>query len=202
MIIAEVVQGTPEWEKARLGIPTSSGFDKIITTKGEPSKTRLKYMYQLAAERITGIKEDTYKNGHMARGQELEGQARAFYELTNGVEVKEVGVCYLDDKKLYACSPDGLVGEDGLVEIKCPSSPVHIGYFLEGVLPLEYLQQVQGQLFVTGRKWCDFFSFYPNLRSLQIRVKPDQKFIENLKVELGKFCIELDQITEKLRSEK
>lgn len=199
MIIVDVVQGTPEWNSARTGIPTASSFDKIITTKGEASKQAQKYMYQLAAERITGVKEDTYQNGPMARGVEMEAEARAMYELLTGNEVKIVGVCFPDEKKLYGCSPDGLVGDDGAVEIKCPTSAVHVSYLLEGGLPSEYFQQVQGQLFVTGRKYVDFFSFYPGLKPHMVRVERDEKFIKSLTIELEVFCKKLDIITEKIR---
>ena len=200
MITTQVQQGTKEWQECRLGIPTASGFDKLITTKGEPSKQRQKYMYQLAAERITGIKEDSYQNGAMQRGIELEAEARAMYELMTGNKVEQVGVCYSDEKKLFGCSPDGLIGKDGAVEIKCPTSAIHVGYLLEGTLPADYFQQIQGQLLVTGRKWVDFFSFYPGLKPLLIKVKPDEKFLKALRIELEVFCKELDEITEKIRS--
>ena len=199
MIIESVVQGTPEWQTARLGIPTSSNFDKLITTKGDQSKSRLKYMYQLAAERITGVKEETYQNGAMQRGIQMEEEARNMYELITGNTVTIVGVCYPNKKKPYGCSPDGLVGDDGAIEIKCPTSAVHVGYLLEGALPTDYIQQIQGQLLVTGRKWVDFFSFYPNLKPLLIRVTPDEKFQKALAVELNKFVSELDEITKKIR---
>jgi putative phage-type endonuclease len=199
VIVAEVLQGTPEWLAARLGIPTASGFDRIITTKGEPSKQAQKYMYQLAAERITGAKEEGYQNGVMQRGMEMEAEARAMYEFITGNEVKTVGVCYPDEKKAYGCSPDGLVNSDGLVEIKCPTSPVHVAYLLSGELPAEYFQQVQGQLLVTGRKYVDFFSFYPGLKPLPVRVERDEKFIKALMVELEIFVKELDEITERIR---
>jgi putative phage-type endonuclease len=199
MIIENVIQGTPEWLKERCGIPTASNFDTIITTKGEPSKSRTKYMYQLAAERITGVKEETYQNGIMQRGIEMEAEARCMYELITGNTVEQVGVCYPDEKKLCGCSPDGLIDKDGAIEIKCPTSAVHVGYLLEGVLPMTYFQQLQGQLFVTGRKWVDFFSYYPGLKPLLIKVLPDEKFIKALRVELELFCGELDEITKKLR---
>jgi len=199
MIVDNAIQGTDEWLKARLGIPTSSNFDKIITTDGKPSKQRTKYMYQLAGERITQTSEATYTNANMQRGQELEDQARAYYELTTGNTVDTVGLCYPDKNKLYGASPDGLVEKDGLIEIKCPTSPVHIGYLLSGELTKDYFQQVQGQLLVTGRKWCDFYSFYPNIKPFCIRVTPDKKFINALKVELELFCKELDDLTEKIR---
>lgn len=199
MIIEDILQGSEEWQKARLGIPTSSNFDKLITTTGTSSKQRIQYMYQLSAERITGIKEDTYKNNNMIRGSEMEDEARAFYELITGEEVTTVGICYPDKKKLYACSPDGLVGKDGLVEIKCPTSPVHIGYLLDGKFPMAYFQQLQGQLLVTGRKWCDFFSFYPGIKPLLLKVMPDEKFLNALKIELEVFVKELQELTERIK---
>ena len=199
MIIENVVQGTPEWQKERVGIPTASCFDKIITVKGERSKQRTKYMYQLAAERITGIKENGYQNAVMERGIQMEDEARKMYELMTGYTVTTVGVCYPDEQKRYGCSPDGLIGEEGLVEIKCPTSAIHVGYLLGGVLPTDYVQQCQGQLLVTGRKWVDFFSFYPGLKPLLVKVKPDKKFLHSLQVELEIFCKELDAITEKIR---
>jgi putative phage-type endonuclease len=199
MIVADVIQGSPEWLAARVGIPTASGFDKIITTKGEPSKQALKYMYQLAAERITGVKEETYQNAAMQRGIEMESEAREMYEFITGNEVAITGVCYSNKKKLYGASPDGLVGNDGALEIKCPTSAVHIGYLLDGNLPVEYFQQTQGQLFVTGRKWVDFFSYYPGIKPLIVRVLPDVKFLKALMVELEIFVKELDEITERIR---
>ena len=195
MITEAVVQGSPEWTKARLGIPTSSNFDKLITTEGEPSKQRQKYMYQLAAERITGVKEESYKNGIMERGILMEAEARDMYAFISGNEVEQVGVCFPDEKKLYGCSPDGLVGKDGQIEVKCPTSAIHVGYLLEGVLPKDYFQQVQGQLLVTGRKWLDFFSFYPGLKPLLIRIKPEKAFLGALQRELEVFCASLNEIT-------
>ena len=199
MIKVDVVQGTPEWEQAKLGIPSASNFDKIVTTKGVLSKSAEKYMYTLAAERITGVKEDGYQNGPMLRGIEMEAQARAMYEFMTDNVVEQVGFCYLDSKKATGCSPDGLVGGAGGLQIKCPSSAVHIGYLLDQKLPTPYFQQVQGELFVTDRAWWDFFSFYPGLKPLLVRIKRDKKFIASLKLELGAFSHELEEITEKIR---
>lgn len=199
MIIDPAIQGSAEWKLCRAGIPTASNFDKLITTKGDPSKSRTKYMYQLAAERVTGVKEETYQNGAMQRGIEMEAEARAMYSIVTGNEVEEVGVCYPDENRLYGASPDGLIGGDGCLEIKCPSSAVHVSYLLEGAIPTDYFQQTQGQLLVTGREWVDFVSYYPGLKALIVRAKPDKKFIEALKAELKNFCIELDKVTEKLR---
>ena len=199
MIIENVAQGSAEWKHVRLGIPTSSNFNKIITIKGEPSKQRQKYMYQLAAERITGVKEDTYTNAIMERGIMIEAEARNMYEFITENEVEQIGFCYHSDKKLWGCSPDGLIGDDGVLELKSPLSHTHVGYLLSGKLPTDYFQQTQGQILVTGRKYVDFFSFYPGMKPLLIKVEPNKKFIEALKRELELFCGELDEITERLR---
>lgn len=199
MIVDNSPQGSPEWMKARVGIPTASNADKIVTTAGVASKSAKKYMYQLAAERITGIKEETYQNDAMKRGIEMEAEARAMYALVTGNEVEETGLCYPDSKKLYGASPDGLVGSDGAIEIKCPSSAIHVGYLLEGALPTDYFQQTQMQLLVTGREYVDFISYFPGLKALIVRAKPDKKFIALLKVELNTFCNELDEVEQKLR---
>lgn len=199
MKIIECEQGAPEWKAARCGIPTSSNFDKIVTTKGEPSKSREKYLLQLAGESITGVSEETYQNAAMQRGTEMEPEARQAYEFISGSEVKQVGIYLTTGKFICGASPDGVIGDDGLLEIKCPSMAVHVGYLLSNALPLDYYQQVQGQLFVTKRKWCDFFSYYPGLRPLLVRVHPDKDFVKSLAIELEIFCASLKEITEKIR---
>jgi putative phage-type endonuclease len=199
MKIIDVKQGTDEWLIARIGIPTASNFDKIITTKGERSKSREKYLYQLAGEKIVGKAEETYKNGAMQRGIEMEAEARQAYEIMTGFDVQQVGFCLADDGS-HGASPDGLVGTDGEIEIKCPTLAVHVSYLLEGKLPTDYFQQTQGQLFVTGRKWLDFVSYYPGIKPLIVRVKPDKEFIEKLENEVKDFCADLVKVFEKLRS--
>jgi len=199
MIVHEASQGTAEWLAARCGIPSASNFDKIITTKGEPSKQAQKYMWQLAGERVTGKPEESYMSAAMQRGVEMEAEARAYYNLINDVEIEQVGVCFPDDKRICAASPDGLVGKDGLVEIKCPVIYTHVGYLLNGGLVEEYFQQVQGGLYVTGRKWTDVISYFPGLRPLVIRVERDEAFIRKLAIELELFAKQLDTVTEKIR---
>lgn len=198
MKIIQVTQQTPEWYQVRCGIVSASNFDKVVTTKGEPSKQAEKYMFKLAGERITGTQEEMFQNAAMVRGCELEAEARSFYELTNDAKVEQVGFCLTDDGKV-GCSPDGLVGEDGLIEIKCPSMAVHVGYLLDGKLPTDYFQQTQGQLFVTGRKWLDFISYYPAMRPLIVRVERDNSFINKLEAELKVFCERLEEIVNKIK---
>lgn len=196
MKIIECEQGSPEWIKARCGVPSASSFDKIITTKGEPSKQRTKYLWQLAGETVTGIPEESYSNANMERGKIVEAEARQLYELISGQTVLQVGFCLAEG---YGASPDGLVATEGLLELKSPIMATHVGYLLENTLPMDYWQQLQGQLLVTGRKWVDFFSYYPGLRPLLIRVVPDDKFQRALKIELELFCSELKEIVAKIR---
>ena len=199
MISEKIEQGTPEWLALKCGVPSASEFDKIVTTAGKSSKQREKYLYRLAGERITGCREEGYTNGAMERGAIVEAEARTLYEMIKGVEVEQVGVCYPNDDKAYLCSPDGLVGEDGGLEIKCPLMATHVSYLLDNVLPMDYFQQVQGSLLVTGRKWWDFVSHYPGIKPFIIRVERDEVFLKALQIELELFCKELIDITEKIR---
>ena len=197
MQILDIPQQTEAWYKAKAGVPSASSFNKIITSKGEKSTQTKKYMYRLAGEKITGMTEETYQSAAMQRGCELEDEARTFYEMTYGKEVKQVGFCI--EEGLGGCSPDGLVDEDGQIEIKCPSMAVHVGYLLDAKLPTEYFQQVQGQLLITGRKYCDFISYFPAIKPFIIRVKRDEVFLKRLEVELKVFCKQLDEIIEKIK---
>ncbi len=196
MKVIDCIQGTPEWFAARCGVPSASNFDMLITTKGEPSKQRQKYLYRLAGETITGIAEESYTNAAMERGKVMEAEARQLYQLITGEEVKEVGFCLVEG---YGASPDGLVGDVGCIEIKCPNMATHVGYLLDNVLPTDYFQQTQGQLLVTGRKWCDFVSYYPGLKPLIIRVTRDEKFLKALQVELELFISELKTVVQKIK---
>lgn len=198
MRIVDCLQGTSEWFSARCGIPSASNFDQIITTKLEPSKQRQKYLYRLAGERVSGMAEETYQNNAMLRGIELENEARNLYQVINDVEVKQVGFCLTEGKFVAGASPDGLIGDDGCIEIKCPTMAVHVGYLLDGKLPTDYFQQTQGQLFVTGRTWCDFVSYYPGIKPLIVRVERDEQFIKALTVELEIFCSELEDVIKKI----
>lgn len=199
MKVTNCIQGTEEWYAARCGIPTSSNFDKIVTTAGLPSKQRNKYLWRLAGEKVTGISEDGYKNAVMERGSILEAEARETYEFITGKTVTQVGFCLVGGEYRYGASPDGLVDDDGQLEIKCPIISTHVSYLLGGTMPIDYFQQVQGQLLVTGRKWCDFFSYYPGLNPLIIRIKRDEIFLGALGFELKLFVKELEIITNKIR---
>lgn len=198
MKILELEQRSPEWYAARKGIPTASEFDKIITTDGKQSKQRTKYMYHLAGERLGGIVDESYQSFAMIQGIEKEAEARSLYELLNE-PVKEVGFCVSDCGR-FGCSPDGLIGEEGGIEIKCPLMSTHVEYLLkcQEEMPSDYFQQVQGSLLVSGRKWWDFVSHYPGLKALIIREEPNDVFQRLLKRELELFCEELDELVKRI----
>ena len=198
MIIVDCVQMEEEWFLEKTGKPGASSFDKIITTKGEPSKSAKNYLYQLAGETIVGLKTETYQNAIMQRGIELEPLARSLFEMIYDVEVKQVGLCYPDEQKKYLCSPDGLLEDSGL-EIKCPLIHTHVSYLLGGKLPTDYFQQVQGSMAVTGFSYWYFMSYYPGMAPFIIKVDRDEEFIAKLKAELDSFCLELALTVKKLK---
>jgi len=200
MITLDVPQLSNEWFAARAGIPTASCFDKIITSDGKPSKQAEKYLFQLAGEAITGKKADGYSNAIIERGVEMEPEARGLYELINDVEVQEVGLCYPDEQKKYSYSPDGLIGEDGQIEIKCPIISTHVEYLLKDKLPAAYHRQVQGGLLITGREWCDFVSYHPGIKPFIFRVERDKEFLKKLEAELDKFCYVLAATIQELKA--
>jgi len=198
MKILDMIQGSPEWFSARVGMPTSSNFDKIVTTQDNPSKQREKYLYTLAGEKVSGIKEDTYQSFAMQKGIEKEAEARDYYKMLYDVEVQEVGFC-LADNGLWGCSPDGLVGKVGGLEVKCPLIHTHVSYLIKGKLLEDYYQQAQGSLFVTGRKWWDVMSYYAGLKPLIVRVTPDKAFQKALEIELKVFCSDLNDLVQKIK---
>lgn len=192
-------QGSEGWLKIRAGVPSASNFSDIITTQGKTSTSRLKYMYTLVGEKLLGMKEDGFQSEAMLRGVEMESEAREVYSFITGNEVETVGFCFADEKKLYGCSSDGLIGEDGMVEIKCRKISNHIECLISKDLKSPEFQQVQGQLLVTGRKWVDYFCYYPGLPHLLIKVFPDKVFIKSLKVELELFCESLEEVIAKIK---
>lgn len=187
MRVYDFEQGTPEWLESRLGCPSGSGFDKLITATGKPSTQAEGYINQLIAELLTG--ETTYvkKTEWMERGNELEPRARDYYELATGNTVVETGFCKHDQLEC-GISPDGIVGDNGLIEIKCPSPSVHVAYLRAGVLPTKYKQQVQGQMWITEREFCDFLSYHPSMPALLVRVYRDEDYIKLLQAEVEKAC--------------
>lgn len=187
-------QGTNEWFAARLGIPTASRFADVIS-KGRgtaPSKTRRTYMMKLLAERITGNLQQNHTNEHTARGHEHEDPAREAYMWQTDNHVEQVG--FIVDYELGAgYSPDGLVDDDGLIEIKSKLPHLHLDVLLGGEVPKEHIAQIQGGLLVSKRNWCDFVSYCPDLPLFVKTVHRDEKMIERLRAGLVSFNEELQQ---------
>ena len=194
MIYHNIEQGTPEWFEIRRGKFTASVFSNLFmneTTAGYQNT-----IYQVVYERLTNEIPESFSNDWMERGKELEPEARERYELETFNKVHEVG--FIEHSEFIGCSPDGLISEDGLVEIKCPKFTTMIGYLLDKKLPSIYEWQIQGQLYVSDRKWCDFFAYHPKLNPLIITVKRDEKKIDELKEKLIDSTLKVKQILERL----
>ena len=190
-------QGTEEWFNIRIGKVTASRVaDVLAKTKTGYSTTRENYMAQLVCERLTGQKGESFTNAAIQHGIETEAYARAAYEALRDVLVDEVGFVSHPTIEMSGASPDGLVGEDGLIEIKCPNTATHIETLLSESVPNKYYTQMQFQLACTGRKWCDFVSFDNRLpKELQVfvkRVPRDDVYIRLIEDEIVKFLGELD----------
>lgn len=201
MIIVDVEQGTEAWWQARLGIPTASEFDRILTpAKLEPSKSADGYMNKLIAEWYRGKPDETFQSEWMKRGNEFEEEARQWYAFTQGCEPKRVGFC-MPDSANVGCSPDALIGDTGGLEIKSVISGTMVGYVMENRIPLEYKLQVIGSLLVTGRQWWDFLVYHPDFKPLLIRTerKDVQKELEALRTALTEFCKKLAERREQFK---
>lgn len=192
MIIHDVEQNTDEWFRARLGIPTASSFDKIVTSKGERSKQDSKYIDKLLAEYLSGEPlGDGFDTYWMRRGSELEPEAREEYEFITGGAVQRIGFCTLDDGSA-GYSPDGFAGDDGLLEIKCPAPETMLDYYRKG-FPTCYKQQCQGGLWITGRPWLDFYAYHPKMKPFLVRIERDEVYINQLFSAVSAFNIELEK---------
>ena len=199
MITHNMEQGSPEWHTIRCGIPSASNFGKILSATGKASTSAKAYMDSLLADWLAGKAVDvTQSTMWMERGTELEAEAREAYTFITGREVKQVGFCMEDDKR-WGCSPDGLVGENGGLEIKCPKASTLVKYYHMLCCPSEYYPQVQGSLFVTGREWWDFFAYHPDLRPLLVRVERDKEYIKKQEGALMKFVNEMEAKKETLK---
>ena len=191
-------QRTDEWYAARLGKVTASRVaDVIAKTKSGPSASRGNYMAELVCERLTGSVGATYSSPAMEWGTAQEPNARAAYEAAGGVLVEEVGFVPHPTIEAAGASPDGLVNDDGLVEIKCPNTATHIETLLSGKVPERYVTQMQWQMACTGRQWCDYVSYDPRLpermRLFISRVPRNPAAITAMETEVLLFLQELDQ---------
>lgn len=178
-ILRDLEQGTDEWLVARMGIPTASCFSKLITSAGKKSTSLDGYAKTLAAETLMGKPQETFKSDWMERGNEVEPQARAWYEFQTDIEIEEVGFVLRDDGKV-GCSPDGLNPLGGGLELKCPKAETQIGYLIANKLPTTYVAQVQGSMWICETDHWDFVSFHPDMPSLLLPITRDDAFIAML----------------------
>jgi hypothetical protein len=223
MIEHVVQQGSIEWHTLRSVIPTASNFDRLITpAKWEPTKgdTRRGYQLELLANRIFGLPAEIAGISALAHGREWEPIARAAYEFERGVEIKDAGF-FTDDEERYGASPDGLIGDDGLIEFKNPESPkVHLSALIDSleyaanvenwtaIVPngsyvtgfvRDHWAQVQGQLYVTGRAWCDVVCNFSRLPMVVVRVYQNPVYIGILSTALDIFCADMAEMETKAK---
>jgi len=184
-------QGSLEWFAARLGIPTASQFHTVMAKGkgGGASKTRETYMLKLIGERMTGELMDNFNNAHMERGKRLEAEARDLYAVTKGVWTEPVG--FLRRGRVGA-SPDSLVDETGLLEVKTKLPHLQLEVLLANKLPAEHRAQAHGQLWIAEREWIDFVSYWPGLPQLIVREYRDETYIAEIKSAVDEFNEEMD----------
>lgn len=191
--IINCAQGSPEWFKARLGIPTASEFASVMMKgrAGAESRTRLSYLYKLAGERLTGEVMETITTPHMERGRLMEEEARSVYRFVSGLDCETVG--FLRRGRAGA-SPDALIGADGLLEIKTKLPHLLIEALLKGEFPPEHKAQCQGQLWIAERAWIDLAIYWPGLPIFIVRAERDEAYIRELAEAIEAFNDELDRV--------
>lgn len=196
LLLLDAEQGSDEWVQARLGKPTASNFNLIVTPQGKPSGSRYGFLGTLLEEFISGDPSSNFKSDDMQHGNNQEARSRAMYELETGHHVIEVGGVFADESQNIMVSPDGLIPElrKGF-EAKNPKMKTHIKYCMEGICPVEYQIQVQGNLAYTNYDTWDFISFCPEWKPqplFLITVRRDEKIIAAIKEEVGKFSKTLE----------
>lgn len=203
MKIHDVDQRSPEWYALRCGMPTASEFSKIVTSTGDASKSASTYAITLAAELFAGKPLEVWEgNQWTERGRELEDEAIARYEFQADVETTPVGFV-TDNAGMMGCSPDRLVGADGLLEVKCLKATNHIQTILylekNGYPPPDYVQQTQGQMLICNRNWCDLVFYHPDLPMLTFRMNPSNRIANALVRGIATVISERDDVLAKLR---
>ena len=196
--IFDCEQRSPEWWKCRSGIPTASQFATVLAKGrgGGVSKTRHTYLLKLAGERLTGEPMDSFSNQHMERGNAMEEQARNAYAFMRDADPVPVGFIRNGDA---GASPDALLGDDGLLEIKTAMPHLLIDILLKDKFPPEHWGQVQGQLWVSGRQWCEIVIYWPGLPLFVRRAPRDEDYIKGLSAEVARFNAELAEVVDKIR---
>jgi len=210
-MIQNAMQGTEEWKQARCGFVTASRFADVMTeprskSDGGMSKTAESYLYELIGEHLTGKPADDYQTYAMKWGNDHEPAAREAYVWSSGLMVKDAGFELHDEEDLIGCSPDGFVDSDGLIECKCPLTYAnHVRVLVTGKMPDEHMAQVQGGLWITGRKWSDFVSYHPSCKTdatklAVVRVLRDEKYIADMAQKVIRFRNRLIETLELIKS--
>lgn len=200
----KIEQGSDAWKALRAGKVTASRVADVLSKiKSGESAGRKNYRMDLVAERLTGKPADSFTNSAMQWGTEQEPFARIAYETHKGLFVEQVPFVDHPTIEWFGCSPDGLVAEDGLLEIKCPNTTTHLEYLQDGKPPSKYIPQMMAQMACTGRKWCDFASFDPRLpEDLQlfvVRLNRDDAYIQEMEAEVKQFLTEVEATLLKLK---
>ena len=201
-------QGSQEWLDARLGMLTGSRLaGALAKTKLGWSASRSKVMFELLAEQLTGLSDDVYVNKEMQWGRDYEADARRMYEVTTGNMVTECGLIEHPTIKGLGASPDGLIDNDGLLEIKCPKTTTHLQYIFSAVVPEAYLLQMDLQMICTQRKWCDFDSYDPRMKledqmSFIIRYEPSAEHLKSVEDQCVVFLAELAALRQTIKGKQ
>lgn len=184
----EVQQGSNEWLALHIGKPTASEFHNLVDTKFEQRNGAMPHTYlcKKVAEAYRGQPLPGFGSWATEQGQILEEEARAFYDIEYGERVEQVGFVE-DDLGRFGCSPDGLIGDDGGIEIKCPETHTHVSYLLKGTLPNDYSAQVHFSIFVTGRKWWKFFSYRRKFPPLLLTIQRDEEIMAKIQKSMDTF---------------
>lgn len=199
-VFDDIEQGTETWRLARLGLPTASVFHTVMAKgkDGGASVTRRSLLYSLAGEIMTGQPAEGYENADMIRGREMESEARAYYAFMTNEHVKQVGFIRNGSK---GCSPDSLIGESGMLEIKTKKPSVLIEALLRSDPPPEHRAQLQGALWVAEREWIDFIAYWPRMPECLHRVHRDEAHIRDIAAAVDRFNDELAALVVRLRGD-
>jgi len=194
-IYKELLQGTPEWFDIRKGKVTASKA-QAIASNGKGLET---YINEVVSEYFSSAEKEHYSNIHTERGHELEPVARSMYELMNNVVVDQIGFCEYNE--FVGCSPDGLVGDDGMIEIKCPDDKTYFNLLMNEKIDNAYIWQCQMNMLILERKWCDLVFYNPNFeKSMKIfRLEPDKEMFSRLKEGFAKAEKEIIRMISKYK---
>lgn len=200
MKVHDVSQGTLDWLNLHVGVPTASSLDNLLTPDFKPreGETPRTFLYKKVAEAWRGQVLSDFTSFAAEQGLIVEEEARPFFELETEQSVRQVGFITTDDGK-FGCSPDGLIGDDNGLEIKCPAAHTHVKYLLEGKLPREYAAQVHGSMFVTGYQRWTFMSYRRKFPPFILEVQRDEEIITKIMAAVDRFHEQLDYALEQIK---